>query len=86
MALMPNAIPVATVPTTSTGTSHDMCVPCTTTWTAGMASGSTPATPSSPTAAAPITIPAPASVTGGTASGLAVSAQYEALPTAATAA
>lgn len=83
---MPNAIAVATVPTTSTGTSHDRWAPSTTTCTAGIATGSTPATPSRPTATAPMTIPAPARVTGGTVSGLAVSAQYDALPTAATAA
>jgi len=85
-ALIPNAIPVATVPTTSTGTSHDRWAPSTVTRTAGMASGSTPTRPSSPTVAAPTSMPAPARVTGGTASGRAVSAQYDALPTAATAA
>ncbi len=71
------------MPTTSTGTSHDRCAPSTTTCTAGIANGSSPVRPRSPTVAAPITMPAPASVTGGTASGLAATAQYEALPMAA---
>lgn len=75
IALMPNATAVGTVPTSSAGTSHDRCLPSTTTCVAGIANGSTPAMPSSPTVAAPMTIPAPASVTGGTASGRAVTAQ-----------
>ncbi len=75
ITLMPNATAVGTVPTSSAGTSHDRCLPSTTTCVAGIANGSTPAMPSSPTVAAPMTIPAPASVTGGTASGRAVTAQ-----------
>lgn len=63
------------MPTTSTGTTQDRCAPSTTTCTAGVTSGSTPVTPSAATVAAPITIPEPANVTGGTASGLAVIAQ-----------
>jgi len=66
---------VGTVPTTRIGTTHETCAPSTVTWTAGVTTGSTCTRPSSPTVAAPMTMPEPASVTGGTASGLAVTAQ-----------
>jgi len=66
---------VGTAPTTSTGTNHGTWAPSTSTWTAGTATGSTPASVSTATVHQPITMPVPASVTGGTASGLAVIAQ-----------